>query len=61
VPASALQMNNDSTSVWVEIAPWTFARRRVELGDEDGANVQISAGLKAGERLVTRGGVLLND
>ena len=30
VPASALQMNNDSTSVWVEIAPWTFARRRVE-------------------------------
>jgi cobalt-zinc-cadmium efflux system membrane fusion protein len=61
VPASALQMNNDSTSVWVEIAPWTFARRHVELGDEDGENVQISAGLKAGERLVTRGGVLLNN
>jgi cobalt-zinc-cadmium efflux system membrane fusion protein len=61
VPTSALLMNNDSTTVFVEVAPWTFARRAVELGSEDADSVRIVAGLKAGERVVTRGGVLLND
>lgn len=61
VPASALLMNNDSSTVFVEVAPWTYQRRSVELGAEDGDNVRIVAGLNAGERIVTRGGVLLND
>lgn len=61
VPESALLMNNDSTTVLVEVAPWTFARRVVELGSEDGDVVRIVAGLQRGERVVTRGGVLLND
>ena len=61
VPPSALLMNNDSTTVLVEVAPWTFTRRVVELGTEDGESVRIVAGLKRGERVVTRGGVLLND
>jgi cobalt-zinc-cadmium efflux system membrane fusion protein len=45
----------------VEVAPWTFTRRVVELGSEDGETVRIVSGLKRGERVVTRGGVLLND
>jgi cobalt-zinc-cadmium efflux system membrane fusion protein len=61
VPASALLMNNDSVSVFVEAEPWTFVRRRVELGREDGDSVRIRSGLAAGERVVVRGGVLLND
>jgi len=61
VPTSALLMNNDSTTVLVEVAPWTFVRRVVELGNEEKDSVRIVAGLKGGERVVTRGGVLLND
>jgi cobalt-zinc-cadmium efflux system membrane fusion protein len=61
VPLSALLMNNDSTTVFVEVAPWTFVRRVVELGYEDGDNVRILSGLAAGDRVVMRGGVLLND
>lgn len=61
VPASALLMNNDSVSVFVEAEPWTFVRRTVELGREDGDSVRIRSGLAAGERVVVRGGVLLND
>jgi len=61
VPASALLMNNDSVSVFVEAEPWTFVRRTVEPGREDGDSVRIRNGLAAGERVVVRGGVLLND
>ena len=61
VPSSALLMNNDSVSVFVEVQPWTFERRPVELGREDGERVRIRGGLAAGERVVVQGGVLLND
>jgi cobalt-zinc-cadmium efflux system membrane fusion protein len=61
VPLSALLMNNDNVTVFVEVAPWTFVRRVVELGQEDGNNVRILSGLVPGDRVVIRGGVLLND
>jgi cobalt-zinc-cadmium efflux system membrane fusion protein len=61
VPTSALLMNNDSTTVFVEVAPWTFVRRIVELGHEDDDSVRILSGLAVGDRVVVRGGVLLND
>ena len=61
VPPSALLMNNDSTTVLVEVAPWTFVRRVVEIGAEDDRAVRVTSGLKRGDRVVTRGGVLLND
>lgn len=61
VPSSALLMNNDTTTVFVETAPWTFVRRTVQPGyDTDGQTV-INGGLAASERVVSRGGVLLND
>ncbi|MDP9043662.1 MAG: efflux RND transporter periplasmic adaptor subunit [Pseudomonadota bacterium] len=61
VPSSALLMNNDAVTVFVEVAPWTFERRTVELGAEDRDRVRIATGLQAGQRVVTRGGILLND
>lgn len=61
VPSSALLMNNDRTSVFVAIAPWTFERRAVETTLEEGTNVAIRSGVAAGEQVVVKGGILLND
>ena len=61
IPTSALLMNNDDITVFVEVAPWTFVRRTVELGHEDNDKVTILSGLTAADRVVVRGGVLLND
>lgn len=61
VPQSALLMNNDSISVLVEVRPWVFQRRAVRIGDETDKAASVVSGLSAGDRVVTRGGVLLND
>jgi len=61
IPLSAILMSDDNTSVFVETTPWTFVRRLVELGTEDNNNVRVLSGLKAGERFVVAGGVLMND
>ena len=61
VPQSALLMNNDSTSVLVEVRPWIFQRRAVQIGDETDTAARVLSGLAAGERVVVKGGVLLND
>jgi cobalt-zinc-cadmium efflux system membrane fusion protein len=61
VPQSALLMNNDATSVLVEVRPWVFQRRAVKIGDETETTARVLSGLSAGERVVVRGGVLLND
>jgi membrane fusion protein, heavy metal efflux system len=61
VPESALLMNNDSTTVLVEVSPWTFQRRTVQLGDDEGTGTRVLAGLHQGDRVVVKGGVLLND
>ena len=61
VPTSALVMNNDSTSVFIEVAPWAFERRNVEISHQEGEDAVIKSGVNAGERVVVRGGVRLND
>jgi cobalt-zinc-cadmium efflux system membrane fusion protein len=61
VPESALLMNNDSTTVFVEVSPWTFERRTVVLSYDESADARVVKGLKAGDRVVVKGGVLLND
>jgi cobalt-zinc-cadmium efflux system membrane fusion protein len=61
VPQSALLMNNDATSVLVEVRPWVFQRRVLQIGEETEAAVHVLSGLRPGERVVVRGGVLLND
>lgn len=61
LPSSALLMNNDRTTVFVATAPWTFERRTVEPLLEESSQVTIASGLQPGERVVVRGGILLND
>jgi len=61
VPESALLMNNDDTSVFLEVSPWTFQRRTVVLSYDESADARVVTGLKAGDRVVVKGGVLLND
>jgi len=61
VPNSALLMNNDSTVVLVEVEPWTFVRRPVVPGYGEAEGTRITQGLVPSDRIVVKGGVLLND
>jgi cobalt-zinc-cadmium efflux system membrane fusion protein len=61
VPTSALLMANETTTVFVEVAPWAFQRRPIEIDHQEGDIVAVSKGLKDGDRVIVRGGVLLSD
>jgi membrane fusion protein, heavy metal efflux system len=61
VPATALVLKNETDRVFVEVAPWTFVPRAVEISYQQGNSAVIKSGLTAGERAVVKGGVLLSD
>ena len=60
VPNSALVSIGLHHYVFVEEAPGTLKRRDVQLGVIGDRVAYVKAGLKAGDRVVTRGAVLLN-
>src|SRR6266404_723717 len=60
VPTRALVLKEETDRVFVEVAPWTFEARPVEVGFQQGDQAVVEHGLKAGERIVVKGGVLLN-
>jgi cobalt-zinc-cadmium efflux system membrane fusion protein len=47
--------------VFVEVEPWVFQARRVDIGFQQGDQALVTRGLSAGERVVVKDGVLLND
>jgi cobalt-zinc-cadmium efflux system membrane fusion protein len=61
VPQSALVMNNDTVTVLIEVKPWVFKRRVITIGDETEQEARVLSGLSVGDRIVVKGGVLLND
>ena len=61
VPTSALVLKDDTSQVFVETAPWTFEARDVDIGFQQGDEAVVTSGVKAGERIVVKGGVLLSD
>ena len=62
VPTAALQRNAANQSiVWVKQSPEHFVPRVVTTAALDGATVAVTAGLQAGERVVTHGATLLNQ
>jgi cobalt-zinc-cadmium efflux system membrane fusion protein len=61
VPMTALMLKSETDQVFVEVAPWTFEARSVEVGFQQDDQAIVTGGLIAGERVVVKGGVLLND
>lgn len=61
VPVEAVIRDGDMASVWIERAPLTFQRRKVKIGAEEDNYVQIVAGLAAGERVVGRGAIFIDN
>lgn len=55
IPAAALQMGNEGHFVWVVNAENKVSKKLIETGLQDSEKVVISAGLDAGERVVTDG------
>ena len=62
VPASSLMKSpSNQTIVWVKTAPERFEPRVVTTEALDGVSVAVTAGLKAGDRVATRGSTLINQ
>jgi cobalt-zinc-cadmium efflux system membrane fusion protein len=61
VPMAAVIQSGFSSRAFVEVKPGQFAPRDLKLGAQIGEQVEVLAGLKAGERIVVKDGVLLND
>jgi cobalt-zinc-cadmium efflux system membrane fusion protein len=61
VPTTALILRNESDQVFVEVEPWVFEPRRVDIAFQQGDQAIVARGLKAGDRVIVKGGVLLND
>lgn len=72
VPTSALVLKDDVNQVFIEVAPGdagetpavpgrTFKAVPVEVAFEQGDEAVVQSGLKVGDRVVVKGGVLLND
>jgi cobalt-zinc-cadmium efflux system membrane fusion protein len=61
LPTTAVMLKDESDRVFVEVAPWTFEARSVVVGFQQDDLAIIASGLKPGERVVVKGGVLLND
>ena len=61
VPNTALFTQGLYSFLFVEQSPGVFQRRRVTLGLQDADVSYIKEGLKAGERIVTSGAILLNS
>jgi len=61
VPRAALIQKERTNEVFVEVAPWTFEARPVDIGFEQGDQAIVTRGLKVGDRVVAKGGALLND
>lgn len=59
LPREALTEEEGQHYVYVEQSPEHYVKRRVEVSGDNGLEVAVSSGLKAGERVVTKGAVTL--
>lgn len=55
VPASAIQLGNQGSFVWVVDKESTVSTRNIQTGATDGAKTVVISGLKENERVVTDG------
>lgn len=61
IPDSALQTDGENQIVFVSLDDNKFEKRVVKLGEEEQGRVQVSDGLKAGEKVVTGGSFILKS
>jgi cobalt-zinc-cadmium efflux system membrane fusion protein len=61
IPVTAVIQSGFYSRAFVEAKPWQFEPRIVKLGAQSGNRVEILEGIRAGERVVIKNGVLLND
>jgi membrane fusion protein, heavy metal efflux system len=61
VPVEAVIRDGNETAVWVVGEPMLFHRRKVRLGMERDGRVQVLEGLAAGEQVVGRGAVFVDN
>ena len=59
VPRTSLVEEMGNLFVFVQNSPISFEKRSVKVGETDGYLVQLLDGVKAGERVVSKGGVIL--
>jgi multidrug efflux pump subunit AcrA (membrane-fusion protein) len=61
VHPSAIVVQGDRRSVFIEESPGEYTRRAVETGTEIDGAVVIRSGLQEGERVVVRGSLLISS
>ncbi|RQO36516.1 efflux RND transporter periplasmic adaptor subunit [Herminiimonas sp. KBW02] len=61
IPLSAIQQNGLEVRVFIEQEPYKYTPRTVTVGAQLNDRVEVTSGLKAGDRIVIKDGVLLND
>lgn len=61
LPLTAIIQRGFDSIVFVEILPWQFEPRLLKLGTQINDKVEVLSGLKVGERVVVKGGIILND
>ncbi len=59
MPASAVLDENGIATVYVQSGGESFERRQIEAGVRDGDWIEVKGGVRAGERVVTRGAYLI--
>jgi cobalt-zinc-cadmium efflux system membrane fusion protein len=61
VPATAVFLKGDRHYTFVEVSKGVFERRAVQVASEHDGTALVTDGLKEGQRVVARGGLLLNS
>ena len=61
IPTSAVVTDGAERYVFVEVGPRTYERREVQVAPGSGDQVAVTAGLTAGERVVTKGAFTLKS
>ena len=59
VPTASLLEDQGTYFVYVQVTPELFEKREVKIGGTDGVRTEIRKGLNSGERIVTKGAILI--
>ena len=60
VPVSAVLARRDQFFVFLQAEDGSYRQKEVKLGEQQGAHVTLTDGVKAGDKLVTQGAILLD-